>query len=487
MQKLSISIKWAFVIVIVVLGVLVGGLIINKVFFYSYFLAQEKAEIFEYAEQINDVYHETPDLLNDTIDEFLLKKGISITILNPESSFQGMNTNFSMMLGKGRQSDRQTIVQFPSQYQDEMNVLGYTFFTIRPDRFNINILVLGYKLSETDTLMITLPFDSINTTADIAMMFNFIVSLALLLLAVIIVFIVSKKMTKPIVELSTITQKIANLDFEEKFISNSKDEIGELGNNINSMSIALERSLLELQVANEKLLDDIKEKEKNVEMRKSLIANISHELKTPIALIMSYSEGLKDNFDLDEDKKKYYLNVISKETNHMDQLVRDLLNLSELEFDAFQMKKVSMDLSSLIDEIMDRYILMISKKQLKITMDKEDILMMQGDKKRLEQALTNLIVNGIEHADDNGQMVIRVKDLPESYQIEIENTGSHIPENMLEMIWNSFYKSDDNQERRIGGSGIGLSIVRAVIDKHAGTYKAENIKNGVRFTIELKK
>lgn len=487
MKKISISVKWATLIGVVVLAVLIGGLIINKLFFYSYFLSNEKEVIFSYAKEIEDAYNNDRDKLEEKIKVFTLKKSVNIFITETEYLFKHSTYGMGNSMIKGKQRVISTTMDFPIEYREELLREGYSFFLVSPEWYSVNLLVLAYNLNETETVVITLPFENIGKTADIAMKFNFMVSLVLLIFAVLIVLVISKKMTKPIINLSMMTKRIANLDFSETFKVSTGDEIGELGQNINSMSVALEQSLSELQLANEALLYDIQEKDKHVEMRKSLIANISHELKTPISLVMSYTEGLIENYDLDKDKKDYYLGVISKESKHMDLLVRDLLNLSELEFDAFRLKKSSLDLSSLIDEILDRYIMMISKKKLSVKIDKEDILMLQADRKRLEQALTNLIINGIEHANEGGQLLINVKNLEDVYEVVIENTGSHIAEDQLHMIWSSFYKSESNKERRIGGSGIGLSIVRAVIDKHEGSYKAENIENGVRFTIQLKK
>ncbi len=481
-KTFSISYKWAAILAVMVIILLSIGLLINKFFFYDYYLSKEKQEIVQFAEDLNTSYSDT-EKAGEIIDAFVLKKQASVRIYSGDDNF---DFSFNMMMhselnGKGQGKGNNRRITLPHGIEVDLTKDGYVFFDFEHDDIRTQLLGLIYELDGGDRVLITLPFEGINQTADIAIQFNIIIVSILLAVAMVIVIFLSKGMTKPIIQLSSMTKKISELDFSESYKGKSNDEIGLLGENINVMSFALENALSELKTANNQLKLDIEEKEKNVQMRKTLIANISHELKTPIALVMSYSEGLSENFELDKDKKDYYLNVISKEAEHMDALVRDLLDLTELEYDAFKLDLNTLDISSLLDEVIDRYAYLIKEKKIKVELDKDDIIEVLADKKRLEQAVTNLILNAIEYTTEEGLLKIKV----DNGRVSIFNSGSQIPESDLERIWTSFYKSKKLKDRRIGGSGIGLSIVRAIIDKHQGTYGAYNEINGVTFWFEL--
>lgn len=481
-KTFSISYKWAAILAVMVIILLSIGLLINKFFFYDYYLSKEKQEIVQFAEDLNTSYSDI-EKAGEIIDAFVLKKQASVRIYSGDDNF---DFSFNMMMhselnGKGQGKGNNRRITLPHGIEVDLSKDGYVFFDFEHDDIRTQLLGLIYELDGGDRVLITLPFEGINQTADIAIQFNILIVSILLAVAMVIVIFLSKGMTKPIIQLSSMTKKISELDFSESYKGKSNDEIGLLGENINVMSFALENALSELKTANNQLKLDIEEKEKNVQMRKTLIANISHELKTPIALVMSYSEGLSENFELDKDKKDYYLNVISKEAEHMDALVRDLLDLTELEYDAFKLDLNILDISSLLDEVIDRYAYLIKEKKIKVELDKDDIIEVLADKKRLEQAVTNLILNAIEYTTEEGLLKIKV----ENGRVSIFNSGSHIPESDLERIWTSFYKSKKLKDRRIGGSGIGLSIVRAIIDKHQGLYGAYNEINGVTFWFEL--
>lgn len=482
-RPFSISYKWALILTIMVITLLSVGLLINKFFFYDYYLYKEKQEIFSFATRLNEHYTIDQAKAYNIINEFVLKKQASVKLYSESQSFDFSYSIFmeneSMMRGHGHRKS----INLPHGVKLDLNNEGYVFFDFEHDDIRTQLLGLVYKLENDDILLVSLPFEGLNKTADIAMQFNVYIVLILLVVAVLIVMILAKRMTNPIIQLSQITQKISKLDFSTSYEGHSNDEIQMLGEHINSMSASLETALTELKVANTKLLEDIKEKERNVEMRKNLIANVSHELKTPIALIMSYSEGLRENDALDEKRREYYLEVISSETNHMDRLVRDLLNLTELEYDAFKLEKNHFDISSLIDEIIDRYAYWIKEKSLRIHLNKDDIIEVYGDKKRLEQALINLIINAIEHTTDKGRITIEVSS-EQKTRILIKNTGSFIPQEDLSKVWSNFFTSNKDK-RKIGGSGIGLSIVKAIIEKHEGSYGVYNERDGVVFYFEI--
>lgn len=485
-KYVSINFKLVRFLVILLIGILGVGLLINKLFFYDYYLKNEKDVIYDFAEEL-DTHYDKDSEVENKIEEFVFKKRASIMIFsveelsNPEIVYQS-----DLESGpRGKMMIMQRGIGISKEVLQKTQENGFYFFNITHSRFSAQLLALSYELNNGDILLITLPFEEFTNAANLAIKFNAFIALISLVVGGISVYLLSIKITKPIIKLSSITEKISNLDFSEKYESPTNDEISMLGENINEMSVALEQSLHNLKNANAQLLKDIKEKDKLVEMRKEFIGNISHELKTPIALIMGYSEGLRENITLDQKKKDYYLEVISKESKHMDTLVKDLLNLTELEYDAFNLNKVTTDLSSLMDEVLDRYSLIISNKKINILIEKEDIIMIEADKKRLEQAFANLVINALEHTGENGLVKISVICGTSNVKVIIENTGENIPEEYLDKIWTNFYKIKEKAERKIGGSGIGLSIVRAIIEKHDGEYGAYNSDGSVVFWFNI--
>ena len=209
-------------------------------------------------------------------------------------------------------------------------------FTIKRQRDSKNglaYIMLSGRLDNGYFLYVRIPITSIQDSVNISNNFLILIAGIAILISAIMVSIISKKFTEPITELNNIAKKMANLDFSQKYqVSNTDDEINTLGKSINIMSEKLEGTIKQLRNSNIELERDIEEKSKIDEMRKSFISDVSHELKTPIALIQGYSEGLIENVTTDDESKKFYAEVILDETNKMDKLVKQLLELMKLEY-----------------------------------------------------------------------------------------------------------------------------------------------------------
>jgi signal transduction histidine kinase len=467
-----------------IIALLLIGLVINQLFFYDYYLKAEKEEILEFADAYDSLLGDD-EAVSSLVDDMTSKKQVKVAIVT-NSNVESFN--FSLLrshLSYGRMGQARVELDYPENSEEVFETKGYLFLTFTEGQYKLPTMALLYQLSTGEVLLVTMPYEVINRTADIAIRFNVMIAGVLIFIGMLVVFLMAKSMTKPIIKLSKMTKKMANLDFSERFEKKRNDEIGALGDHVNKMSETLEETLISLKSSNDQLIVDLKEKEKIVEMRKSFIGNISHELKTPIALIMSYVEGLKDNQHLTAQDKHQYFEVIEKETDHMHRLVKDLLDLTELEYDATQLICKPFDFSSLIDEILDRYFLWIREKELKIIFDKEDIMMITGDKKRFEQAVTNYIINGLDHCEDKGQVEIRAKHRDDQLFFSVTNSGSQLNIDNPEQLFHRFYQETTHEKRTLGGSGIGLSIVAAVVEKHGGRYGAENVDQGVMFWFEV--
>ena len=290
-----------------------------------------------------------------------------------------------------------------------------------------------------------------------------------ILISAIVMSIISKKFTEPILELSNIAQKMSNLDFSQKYKITTKgdDEINTLARSINTMSDKLEGTIKQLRNSNNQLERDIEEKSKIDEMRKSFISDVSHELKTPIALIQGYSEGLLENVNTDEESRKFYAEVILDETNKMDKLVKQLLELMKLEYGKREFNNKEFNIVELEKEVIRKTNVMIEEKQAEIKFDENEDIIVFADDFYIEQVLTNYLTNAIKNVKEMyGEKYIKISnEINKEEQkvcIKVFNTGKQISEENLNRIWNRFYKADESRHREDGGTGIGLAFVKAI-------------------------
>ena len=307
------------------------------------------------------------------------------------------------------------------------------------------------------------------------------------------VSVISRKFTEPILELNKIAQNMANLDFSHKYkITDADDEINNLGKSINTMSDKLERTINQLRSTNVELERDIEEKSKIDEMRKSFISDVSHELKTPIALIQGYSEGLLENVNSDEENRKFYAEVILDETNKMDKLVKQLLELMKLEYGKREFNNREFDIVELEKAVIQKSKLLLEEKKVKVILDTSKEIKVFADDFYIEQVITNYLTNAIKNVKEiDGEKYIKIENenLTESNVIRIKvfNTGENISEENLERIWKRFYKVDESRNRSQGGTGIGLAFVKAIMTNYNMKYGVINCEKGIEFYFELTK
>ncbi|MDY4693627.1 MAG: HAMP domain-containing sensor histidine kinase [Blautia sp.] len=333
--------------------------------------------------------------------------------------------------------------------------------------------------------LIRSPLESIRESADISNSFYFFVGLVIILISGFLMLVITNRITRPISELTRLSEKMSNLDFEAKYESNAGNEIDLLGDNFNKMSEKLESTISELKSANNKLQKDIEDKIKIDEMRKEFLDNVSHELKTPIALIQGYAEGLSENISDDPESRAFYCEVIMDEASKMNKLVKNLLTLNQLESgrDAPVMERF--DIVSLIQGVLQTMHIMIEQKEAVVIFEEPNPVYVWADEFKVEEVVTNYVSNALNHLEGERQVEIRVLKGKDSVKITVFNTGSPIPKEDIPNLWNKFYKVDKARTREYGGSGIGLSIVKAIMEGMNQKYGVQNFDNGVEFWFTL--
>lgn len=359
------------------------------------------------------------------------------------------------------------------------------------EKNNISYLLLSGTLCNGYSLYIRIPVVPIEESVQISNRLLIWIGVVTILVSAFIASFVSRKFTTPILELNDIANKMAKLDFSQKYrTTDTEDEINALGHSINTMSDKLERTIKQLRSNNIELEKDIEEKSKIDEMRKQFISDVSHELKTPIALIQGYAEGLVENVNSDEESKEFYAEVILDEANKMDKLVKQLLELMKLEYGRREFNDQRLDIVELTHEVIRKCRVMLEENHIHIIFQCKEPIYVWADEFYIEQVVTNYFTNAIKHCDEidgKKEINIKIERQEENNKIcfSVFNTGEKIAEEDLERIWVRFYKVDSSRNRENGGSGIGLALVRAIMNNYHNDYGVINEKNGVRFYFVL--
>ena len=343
----------------------------------------------------------------------------------------------------------------------------------------------GYCSDNQTIVIMSTPVAGLKESVNISNKFLIYVAVIGFFITVIITFLITKMITSPILQLAEISNKMGKLDFTARYEGKRSDEIQTLGQNMNYMSDRLKKAISKLQEANEVLKEDIKRKEAIDEMRKDFIANVSHELKTPIALIQGYAEGLNEGLCEDEESRKYYTEVIMDESEKMNKMVKQLLTLSSLESGNSILHKENFNMTSLTEGVLSSISILIGEKNVKVNFDTSRDIFLYADEFKIEEVVTNYISNAIHHVNDNGTIKIDVSEDESNVYFSVYNTGNKIPEKDLANVWEKFFKVDKAHSRSYGGSGIGLSIVKAIVEAHGGAVKVVNKSDGVEFSFRI--
>ncbi|MGR3775661.1 sensor histidine kinase [Bacillus paramycoides] len=290
-------------------------------------------------------------------------------------------------------------------------------------------------------------------------------------------FYYSKQIAKPLLVINDTTKKIAHLDFTEKIPITSKDEIGDLSQNINTLSNKLHSHIGQLE-------QDIEKERKLENTRKEFISGVSHELKTPLSIMKSCISILKDG--VAEHKKEYYFQAMEREVDKMDTLILDMLELAKFESGTYKMKKDSFYIDTVIEDIYEQLSVEIEKKELHVHKNICSVEVI-ANQNRIEQVIVNFITNAIRYTPDKEDIIISTIDETNHIKVCIENKGAHIEEEQLDKIWERFYRVDAARQRSQGGTGLGLAISKNILELHDAEYGAKNTEDGVLFYFYLPK
>ncbi len=486
----SVRVKLFLSLSLIIIGIIIFLILVNNFVFGQFYLYSKRVALKSVYLTVNDYYNsgEQGDLTSE-LEQMAIKNNFDILIRNDQNvNVYTSNKDFFSTYGQMNEMTSRFDTGAGEVIEENDN---FVITRIKDTKNGLTYILLAATLDNGYLLYIRIPINSIQESVKISNNFLYLMAGFAILISAVIVSYVSRKFTDPILELNSIAKKMSNLDFSHKYrTTDADDEINNLGKSINLMSDKLERTIKQLRETNIELEKDIEEKSKLDEMRKSFISDVSHELKTPIALIQGYSEGLLENVNSDEESRKFYAEVILDETNKMDKLVKQLLELMKLEYGKREFNDTTFNIVEVEKEVIRKSQVMIEEAQVEIEFNTPEEINVIADDFYIEQVVSNYMTNAIKHVEEvNGKKVIRIENVVDveknKVRVKVFNTGQQIAEEHLNRIWNRFYKVDASRNRKDGGTGIGLAFVKAIMSNYGNSYGVVNKEDGVEFYFEL--
>ncbi|MFH5835951.1 sensor histidine kinase [Proteiniclasticum sp. C24MP] len=487
----SISNKLTFIIVLLVTALLLGSMIFMSYSFETYYTRTKKTALSENLETFRNKAVSPSDTLIQSINEFEASNNTRLFIF-------GQNGALQYMAYGGNKIDGDYIEIINRFFGDlvtdkslveELLVNGSIIsreYERQDGSIRYFLTASSINLRDADSFAISISsMVPINESARTIKNFFIYVFIGGFFVVVILAFLISHTVTKPIRKLTSSSKELAKLNFDTQIDRTQKDEIGELADSLSTLSMNLKAALNELNEKNRLLEEDVLKSQKLENQRKDFIRDISHELKTPITLIQGYTEGLIDG--ISEENKEEYLSIILDESKNMEKLVKDMIELSYTESDAFNLNRTEFNLSNVLVNCAAPF-LDYPDEKLSFSFRIKNQYLIYADLNKLSTAIRNIIKNAMTYTEHQEEAQVDISLYEEQHELimKISNSPAHIEEEELENIWVQFYKKDKSRQRKEGSSGLGLSIIRNILEKHELDYDLMNEGNGVAFVIRFK-
>lgn len=502
-MKHSIRIKLTFLLIFLMSSIIFLSWIVNKTIGIEYYMKSEEKNLIKTYHQLEKIYWLTDETEN-SYDDFrtFREQQVDMIMSNTHFNILIVNTQFQRVYPLSERSNKMdTSMLFylnnlikarpdDGSKADEIFEKGYTIQRNSVQDLKGEYLDLfGVLLDGNNNKYLVIlrsPIQGVKAAARISSQLFAYIGMTMSLIGAIVMFWVSKKYTVPIQEMAAITSRMVHLDFNARVMRINEDELGCLGKNMNVLSAKLEKTIRELKTANNELRKDIDKKNQIDEMRKEFISHVSHELKTPIALIQGYAEGLMDNINEDDmESREFYCEVIMDEAQKMNTMVKKLLTLNQIEFGHNVVQMERFDIVELVRNLVQSSDILYKKADICVQLKAENPIYVWADEFMIGEVISNYLSNARNHVSSQGTIWVDFQIQEKEVWVYVGNTGNQIPEEELEKLWIKFYKVDKARTREYGGSGVGLSIVAATMKAHGKSYGVHNVENGVEFYISL--
>ena len=430
------------------------------IFLNKYYEASKTKEIKTAALKLKNEYNKSKDI-SEIFNELLFEKGICVDVVSEQS-----------LVSYNNKMDRSCIsIANIDKYKEflEENNNNDTIFRINSKRLQRKNLIYSFVADDNTYFFLTTVIEPIDSTVTILKNQFVIVSGIILVLSLGSSLFIAKKLSSPIETLNASAKKVAKGNYNENFSSDGTiNEINELATTLN--------------YAKDELA-------KTDELRRDLLANVSHDLKTPLTMIKAYAEMVKDITYKDKKKREENLQIIIDEVDRLNLLVGDILDLSVMQANMYDIKEEKFDIVSLTRDIINRYKIFTLTEEYKFVFEtNKDEIIINADKKKIEQVLYNLINNSINYTGDDKTVTVKITDYKKNIKVEIIDTGKGIKEEELNLIWDKYYKNNKKHKRNMIGTGLGLSIVKNIFELHNYKYGVISEKDkGSNFYFEIDK
>ncbi len=498
-HKKSLRIRLFFLINIAILMVIAICILLNSLVFQKYYMSEKTDTLFENLSEMEYLLNNESigdELLRLRMERLCINSNVQVVVFDaegslvytsvPENAFrfqqspgieiyrEGNNIFIRRNGMPSNESGRETIKQGQN----------YVLYSATIKTLNTQVMEL-YAVTKGDYVVyIQTPIAPIRESVALSNRFLITAGLMVWIVAAIISTFLGNHMVKPLRQLSEISQRMAKMDFSQKYNGQTNDEVGMLGESMNIMSENLEKTISELKGANAELIRDIDKKEKIDKQRQEFMSNVSHELKTPISIIEAYAEGLNE-MELDEESREYYCDVILDETKKMNVLIRKLMSLMRIESGTDRLDISRFDITEQIRDIVKQKSILLEQSGVTVEFEEDKSVFVWADDFLIEEVILNYLTNAIKYCTGEKLIKINIEKLDKNVRINVFNTGESLSDEVLENMWKSFYMADKARTRDKGSQGLGLSIVAAIINAHNQKYGAYNTEGGITFYFEL--
>lgn len=432
------------------------------VFLQSFYLSMHEKKLLNEGNSLVSILqqNQSQDIIQAKIEDLLLKYNARIDLYTPSGVAMYSSENSPKMMGMDNSDVLMEVVK-GNRYVNSS----------RQTRSGSNLMTIGLPVIKDNqvqaALIMSVPLASVNETVATLKGQLVIISIILIGISAILSLWFSKYFTKPILEINKAAKTMAEGNLSIKVSVNTQDELGMLSATINHLSTQLQ---------------------KIEQLRKELIANVSHEFRTPLSLIKGYAETIRDIKSLSEEKREKQLNIIIEESDKLNDMIKDILDLSQIQSDYYKLDKSDFKVCSTIETVINRLHYLAEEKQLDIETDCSAEISVNGDERRIEQVVFNLLNNAINHSKDCSSIGIKVTEDEEAVRVMIKDQGEGIPTEDIPYIWDRFYKAHAGESVKRKGSGLGLAIVKSILEAHEAEYGVESeVGRGSEFWFEIKK
>lgn len=483
-MRISIRVQIAVMILVLLVGTLGLCWFLNNTFLEDYYEAEKYKNVQTAFDRLNqageDGELETEEFQKKML-EYAYRYSVNIQVIDDNQRIV-----FGAALNTRELQDKLLRYIFPLPFSDKNETPEpNTVFKILDMRNNTEYIEMFGQLDSGEWFIISTAMQNVQDSVVLSNRFLAYVGFIAILISGVVIWIISMRIARPIRQLAEISERMTHMDFEAKYQGKGALEIAHLGENINKLSETLEKNISELKTANNKLQKDIESKEQIDEMRKEFVSNVSHELKTPIALIQGYAEGLLEGIHEDAESRTFYCEVIRDEADKMNHMVKKLLTLNQLEFGNDVVSMERFDVVMLVRNYLQSAAILIKQNNINVKLHQTQPIYVWADEFKTEEVFMNYFTNAVNHCGGEKIIDIRFEQREGKVRIGVFNTGEQIPEESLEHLWEKFYKVDKARTREYGGTGVGLSIVKAIMESMNQAYGVENYSNGVLFWFEL--